>query len=161
MKIGKLSFIGIMLVLMWNFLGSPMMAKAFVVGEWPDEARHGQWMMSWVVVLIGAGFVIADAMRIKDEQIAENRKGNPFIRTYAMVWVFVLVLLAAVGGHQYAVGYMFVVDWFWGDYIPLVAVMCLLCVELARCMKRRFEVEVGQAVLACVPLLVTGGCYCR
>ncbi|MCK4999714.1 MAG: hypothetical protein KAS23_09270 [Anaerohalosphaera sp.] len=154
LRIGVLSFVGLMIVLMWNFLGSPLMAWAFVLGEWTDETRHGQWMLSWLVMIVGAGFIIAEAMLVKGTEIAANRKGNPFIRTYAMVWVFGLALLTAAGGHQYAVSYMFVIDWVWGDYIPLAAVMALLGIELLRCWGRSFEIEFGEVVLACVPLLL-------
>ena len=152
LRIGVLSFVGLMIILMWNFLGSPLMAWAFVLGEWPDEVRHSQWMFSWVVMIIGAGFVVAEGILVKDEDIAANMKGNPFIRTYSMVWVFVLVVLGAAGGHQYAVSYMFVIDWVWGDYVPLVGVIALLGIELLRSRGKGDVVKIGEAVMALVPL---------
>ncbi len=150
MKISKLCFGGLMVILMWNFLGSPWMAYAFVKGEWPEELRRWQWMLSWLVLFIGAGVVIADAILTKDREIHAAKRRQPFIRSHAMVRIFCLVILGAMCGHQYAIGYMFVIDTVWGDYLPVAAAFVILVMELMRCMGRKFEI--AEVIVAGIPL---------
>jgi len=147
-----LTFIGMTVFLLWNFLVTPIMALAFDRGVWPDDIRL-QWLVGWLVLLVGALMILADAIRSKRDVERQPAVETPFIRKPAMVWVFALVLLGGGCYYQYAIGYMFVVETALGDYLPLAAICALLAVELVGCFGKRY-MRIGD-VVACVPLALT------
>ncbi|MHC4927132.1 MAG: hypothetical protein ACYTER_07340 [Planctomycetota bacterium] len=131
--IGTLSLVGFGLIFVWNFLAAPLMGKPLVTGDWPDEVRRGHWMLWWLVLLAGAGCILADAIKDKTRQ----KETVAFIRRKSMVWVFALIILAAAAIYQYSTTYMYEIDWAWGDYLPLVVVFVMLLIELLRSMNIR------------------------
>ncbi len=153
LRIGWLSAAGLALILAWNFLGSSLMARPMMARTATDELRRSQWLFSWLVVTIGAILVFVEAATREYIQPKDRTVRPPFLHTHTMAWVFVLVLLAAAGFHQYGVAYMFAIDYVYGDFIPLVAVMSLLLLELIRSLGKRHEGL--QVMLACAPLGLT------
>ncbi len=147
--IGKLSLIGFGLIFVWNFLAAPSMGKPLVSGYWPNEIRRGQWLLWWLVLLGGGGLILADAMRHSERQ----KEPAAFIKQKSMVWIFALVMLAAAAIYQYSTTYMYVIDWAWGDYLPLVVIFSLLLIELFRSLG--VETPHFRVVASLVPLGAT------
>jgi hypothetical protein len=153
LRIGWLTFAGLGLVLMWNFLASPLMSRAFVVNDCTDEVRRSQWMLSWMVLLAGAALIAADAVKVKASEYAKQTVSRPFIHTHAMVWILSLIILGGACYHQYASGYMFHIPTGGIDYVPLAALVTILSIELLRSLGKKFGfVEI---VLACIPFVLT------
>jgi hypothetical protein len=153
LRIGVLSAFGLTLILLWNFLASSLMARPIMARTATEELRRSQWLLSWLVVLVGAAGIFIEAASRKYARDGEQDRRPPFLHTRAMAWVFALVLLAAAGFHQYGVAYMFAIDHVYGDFIPLIAVMSLLLLELIRSLAKQYEnLEV---MIACVPLGLT------
>ena len=148
--VGKVSLIGFGFIFVWNFLAAPLMGKPLVTGDWPEDMRRGQWMLWWLVLLIGAVLIWMDAVTSKSQHSKQN---VPFIRTPSMVWIFALVLMAAAAIYQRATTYMYVIDFAWGDYLPLLTIFVLLLIELFRSLGSRYQyVQLGVSV---VPLIAT------
>jgi len=150
LPIGGLTALGLAVLLLWNFAGPSLMARPLMARTATDEVRRSQWLFGWLVLLAGAILVLVQATRRNYDQPAERGPRTPFLRTQSMVWMFTLVILAALGVHQYAIAYMFAVDYTLGDFVPLVAIVSLLLLEFTRSLRRptgQFEI-----VIACVPL---------
>jgi len=148
--IGKISLVGFGLIFVWNFLAAPLMGKPLVSGDWPDDMRRGQWMLWWLVLLIGAVLIWFDALTSKPQH---NTQNTPFIRRQSMVWVFALVLMAAAAIYQRATTYMYVIDFAWGDYLPLLTIFVLLLIELLRSLNIRHHYF--QLAVSVIPLVAT------
>ena len=146
--VSPLSLIGFGLIFAWNFLAAPLMGKPLVSGDWPDDVRRGQWLLWWLILLLGAGLILIDAIR----QTPRQKETDAFIRTKSMVWTFTLIVLAAAI-FQYSTTYMYEIDWAWGDYLPLVVVFSLLLIELFRSLHLRYPFL--QIIVSVVPLLAT------
>jgi hypothetical protein len=153
LRIGVLSVLGLAIILAWNFLGSSLMARPIMARTATDELRRSQWLFGWLVLLIGAALVLVEAASREYPRSNDPNGRIPFLHRHSMVWMFALVLLAAVVFHQYGVAYMFAVDYVYGDFIPLIAVMSLLLVEFIRSLGKRYEGL--EAVLACLPAGLT------
>ncbi|MBN2020017.1 MAG: hypothetical protein JW749_07320 [Sedimentisphaerales bacterium] len=148
-RLGVLSFVGISLILAWNFLTPSLMAGPMIAKTATDEIRRNHWLIGWLVMLTGAAIVIVEAARTRPIE----DKDTPFLRTPAMVWIFTLVLLTAVSYHQYGIAYMFAVDYVFGDFIPLIAVGSILMLQLIRCSgKHPLRTEI---VISVIPLFLT------
>jgi len=148
-----LSFVGVGMILAWNFLSSSVIAKVLAAGAGTDEVRRYLWLVFWLLLLAGAVLVIIDSTRGASGGPEGKRSRTAFLHSRSMVWMFVLVLLGAASMHQYGIAYMFVIDYAFGDFIPLIAVGSVLMVELMRGLGREFK---GLAVLvSCVPLVST------
>ncbi len=150
LRIAMFSAIGLMLILTWNFLGSSAMARPIMARTATDELRRSQWLLSWLVLVVGAAMVFIEAATRRYPQSNGERHRTAFLHTHAMTWIFALVLLAAAGFHQYGVAYMFAIDYLEGDFIPLIAVMSLLLIELIR--SRGGPCEVLQILIASTSL---------
>lgn len=129
-RVGSFCLVGLTIIFLWNFIASSIMGKYFVAGNWPDESRRNQWLAAWIVILIGAAFILFEAISKKTNTNSKNSTKPVFIHTKLMVWIFALIIFVAAGIHQYAVSYMFVVDSGFGDYIPLIAIGSFLLLEL-------------------------------
>ena len=148
-----LSFVGVGMILVWNFLNSSVIAKVLAAGAGTDEVRRYLWLVFWLLLLGGAVLVIIDSTRGARDGPEGKRTRTAFLHSRSMVWIFVLVLLGAASLHQYGIAYMFVIDYAFGDFIPLIAVGSVLMVELMRGLGREFK---GVGVLvSCVPLVST------
>jgi hypothetical protein len=153
LRIGWLSVLGLMLIMAWNFLGSSLMARPIMARVTTDGMRKDEWLLAWLVILIGAALVFVEAVRKEYPPTGEQDDRPAFLRTSAMAWMFVLVLLCAAGVHQYAVAYMFAVDYVPADFIPLAAAWSLLALELVRSLGKRFvHLEIA---VASVPLVIS------
>jgi len=152
-KLGVLSFLGMALILTWNFLGSSIMAKLMIAKLATDEMRRLHWQVSWIVVLIGGIFILIESARSEETRSLLKRRKGKFLRSGSMVWIFALVVLSAAGIHQYAAMYMFAVDGAFGDYILLIGLCSLLSIELMRSFERQFwalKLLAGLSGLGCV-----------
>lgn len=146
--IGIVSFIGLSIILAWNFIIPSLLSKPFATGNWPEELRREQWMLSWLALLGGAILVLIEALR--SGHCTTESSGNPaFVQSPAMMRIFSLVLLTAACLHQHAIRFMFLVDGAFGDYLPWLAVFVLLFLEMMRSYGRRF-VRL-EAAIACLP----------
>jgi len=153
LRIGTMSALGLALILMWNFLGSSLMARPLMARTATDELRRGQWLVSWLTIMVGAALIFVEAASRKYAQDGARDRRPAFLHTHTMAWLFALVLLAAAGFHQYGVAYMFAIDYIYGDFIPLIAIMSLLLLELIRSLGKRYESL--EVMIACVPLGLT------
>ena len=153
LRFGGLACLGMALILGWNFLASALMARPMMARTATDEIRRSQWLMAWLVLLVGAGLILAEAIHRKLPLPTDKNRRSAFLYGPAMPLLFFLVLLAAAGLHQYGIAYMFAVDYELGDFIPLLAVGALLGLELMRSLARPWKE--AEIVLAAAPLMAT------
>jgi hypothetical protein len=151
LKLPNLAFLGMGLILVWNFLTSSVISKSMVAHTDTDAGRRLMWLSGWLVLLAGAVLILIEAARTRSNDEKENTS-PAFLYTPLMTWVFALVLLAAAYAHQYAIAYMFVVDHAFGDYIPLIGMISLLLLELASSEDR--PDSTFTVFITCVPLVL-------
>lgn len=152
LKIPPLTFAGLTLILIWNFIASSWMARTYITNDCPDDIRRIQWLISWTILLLAAALILISAIRKSASEYLAEKQTNPFLTTSSMTWLYTLLMLAAACYHQYATGYMFHIDTAFGDYIPLVVVMSLMFVELLRSTGRK--PSLAEFIILCVPILV-------
>lgn len=151
---GMLSMAGLLLLLVVNYFG-PIGMSRLMVGDAAEEAvRRSRWFLIQLGMLAGIGMVVVEAFKVKAMANVGQGEKAAFLQSPVMVYILSLVLLAASGVHQSAIGYMYALDRAVGDFVPMVAVGTFLVLEIVR----RFELRYGflYAGIACVPLAVMG-----
>jgi hypothetical protein len=152
-QIGRLSLLGMTLILLWNFLTSSVMAGCFASSPATGAAYRNHWLVAWLVLLGGGGLIVAEAAMNKLSETKASNSRKPLLHRPSMVWIFALVVLAAAGAHQDGIAYMYRVQNAFGDYIPLIGIGSLLVPELMRSLERRFGY--AEIVVCCLPLACT------
>lgn len=142
------SLIGVFLILIWNFLGSSLMARPLMALASTDEIRRNQWTWGWLLLLGGTTLVWIDAIHTTYTSAVEDKERPPFLQHPAMVWLFVLVLWVGSGFHQYGIAYMLAIDYQAGDFLPWMAIGMFLLVEWIRSLGKSFgHLELGLLLL--------------
>lgn len=145
-----LSFVGLGVLIACNYLGPVLMARSISADPSGESARKGLWLFVWLIMLIGAGFVLVEAIKGRPHRQTDKKDRAAFLHTPIMVYVFTLILIAASGVHQYATAFTFALERVVGDFVPAVAVATLLMLEILRHSGKRFGVT--EVVISCVPL---------
>lgn len=150
MRVSGLAFAGLTLLAAWNFAAGALLVRENTI----NSTARGQWMLSWWVLLAGAGLLVADAHRAGAIERAIADAKRPFLKRSAMHFVFAAILLAAAGVHQYVLGYIFDVSRRWGDYLPLLSLIVLLGLRLSLGVRARSSAR--DALIALFPLGACG-----
>ena len=145
-----LSIIGLGLFIACNYFGPILLAKAITANPTQEAARRELWMLVWLIILAGAVLVIVQALRTNKDQ--EN-KPRPFLQSPSMVYLFSLILLMATGIHQYSMAFTFTLERVSGDFLPLIAVVSFLFIELLRHSGKKFAVV--DFIISLVPIAAT------
>jgi general stress protein CsbA len=132
-----LSILGLMVLMACNYLGPAIMARLVSTSPSQDLAHRELWMFIWVIMLIAGSIVLIEAMREKEQQAGQTNR--VFLQSPVMVYVFSTILLVASGVHQYSMSYMFALERVFGDYVPLIALVTLIALEIFRHLGRRFK----------------------
>jgi hypothetical protein len=145
-----LSFLGLGILVICNYLGPNILARSLSVEPANELARRSLWLFILLIMLLGAGLVIIEAVRRKQREQQDEQTG--FLQRPVMVYVFALIIVIASGVHQYTMAFTFALERVLGDYVPVIAVATLLLVEIfRRCGKRFGFIEI---VISCMPLAV-------
>lgn len=150
LRIGSL--LGLLLLLGSNYLGPVLLARSVSVNPTQEAARRNLWWSVCLVMLIGAALAWIESLRkpVSPEQEAGS---VPFLRRPVMVLVFVMLVLAGSGVHQYTMAYAFALERAAGDYVPVLALGCLLAIEVLRRLQLKIDfLWIVEALIACVPL---------
>ncbi len=153
---GLLPLAGLIALAAVHYFG-PLWMSRLMIGDAADEAvRRGRWFAIQIGMMAGIGLVWLDGLRVQAGPwwTSDDGQNRPFLRSSAMVQVFGLVLLAASGAHVYAIGYMYALPEYAGDYLPMIALGSLLLLEILP----RSGVRFGAAhvATACLPLAALG-----
>jgi hypothetical protein len=144
---------GLGILMVYNYLGPVFLARSIAVDPIHELVRRNQWLLVYVCMLVGAVFVIVEAMRAKPREKRPENEVVPFLQRPVMVYVFALLLVAACGIHQYTMAFIFALERGLGDYLPAVVVGSLLLLEIMRHWGKRFGV--AEFVVSCVPFAAT------
>ena len=150
---GILSMLGLWALITCNYLGPVIMARTISIDPSEESVRRGVWLLIWLAVLIGAGFVIIEAARARPRPRAAENERVPFLQTSVMVYVFALIIVVASGVHQYTMAFTFALERALGDFVPVITVSTLLALEALRHSGKRFGFT--EIAISCVPLAVT------
>jgi hypothetical protein len=146
---GIMSILGLIVIIACNYLGPIVLAHSIVIQS-PESSRRELWWLIWLVILAGAGLVIAGAMREKPRQREETSR-TPFLQTSAMAFLFSLIVIAASTTHLYAMSYANGLQRVTGDYVAVITAGTLLVLEILRLYGKRFgytEIIISLAPLA-------------
>jgi len=151
-RLGTISLVAAGIILLWNFVCGPIFAIQKMGATAEIGLRREPWVAVWFVVLGAAVMVFSEAAKTPTrKEPAQN--SEPFLRTYLMGLIFMLLVLAAAGIHQYTLAYLFTQKYSFGDFIPLICVGSLLLVELLRHTGK--PLTEAQIIVACIPLGAT------
>ncbi len=144
-----LSVLGLGLVIACNYLGPVFLARSIALEPSEASARRELWWTIWLVMLIGGGFVLVEAVRGKPHSEKPQDKGPAFLQRPEMVYVFALIIVVASAVHQYAMAYTTGLERVLGDYVAVTAMLALLLVEILRHIGKRLGVL--EILVLCVP----------
>jgi hypothetical protein len=148
-----LSVAGLGILVTYNYVGPVLMARSVSVNPTEEAVRRDFWLFLCLTMLIGAGFVIIEAMREHARERTDEKERVPLLQSPAMVYIFSLLVIAASGVHQYCMAYSFALERVLGDYIVVITICTLLTLEIIRHLGKRFGVI--EIVVSCVPLAIT------
>ena len=131
---------------------SSVMAGMFAMSPGSYDAYREYWLFGWLVLLAGGVLILVEAIRSEVICGLDELGKGVFLQSRAMTWIFMLIVLAGMGVHQYGIAYMYRVSHVLGDYVPLVVVICLLILELMRSTGKRFGWS--EILAALVPLVL-------
>lgn len=123
---------GACMLLAWNFLTAPAMAGLLWYGHANFPALRTAWLWAWLVMLAATVLMFVRALQTPTGSAWESDKDAPLLHTQAMTWVFAGLLIVGGGVHQYALAYVFNAPSSFRDYVPLIAVLSLMGLELLR-----------------------------
>ncbi len=124
MDLRPLALIGLVLILAWNFL----IGARFAAWHPSGELLRIRWMGSWLILLVGGGFIAADALGVRRE--AADSSQGPFLRRPPMALILLFLVMIVGGVHQLVLGVMYDVPSGVDDYLPLLGLVALLGIGL-------------------------------
>ena len=141
---------GLGLLLIWNFLVPSVMAITLGKDAGSEILRRG-WQIGWLAVLCGGFIMLLYAVWTPTGRAREAHQNKAFLQAPGMAWVFALILLTAANVHQYALAYIYDLQYGFGDFLPSIVLLCFLGLEIMRCYGTKFRY--GAMTLSCVPLV--------
>ena len=148
-QFGFLSIVGLTILMMCNYFGPSFMAKIISTHASQRIVCREYWFVISILILVGAIFIIIEAVKKPREQDSKAA----FLQTPIMAYIFALMILIASGVHQYAIGYIFALKYALGDFIPVIAACSILLFEILHHGGKRFKVL--QAAVLCIPFALT------
>lgn len=150
LRLDRLLLSGVLLLLAWNFLMSPIIALLKSLGCNNETSLRTIWQMGWAVMLTGGILLYIHSWATPTGRARSEHINRPFLQAPGMSWIFAGILFMVGSLHQYELAYIFDLRFCFGDFIPLVTLGILLVMELMRAYgKKPGLCEMG---LACVPL---------
>jgi len=148
-----LCFIGLGLLMVYNYLGPVFMAYSIATEPSHEAVRRGHWLLVYGCMLAGAICVTIEAVRAKPYEKRLESDEVPFLQRPVMVYIFTLLLVTACGIHQYTMAFIFALEREIGDYVPVVVVGSLLLLEIMRHWGKRFGI--AEFAVSCLPFATT------
>ncbi len=145
---------GTLIVLVWNFFMSPVMA--FIISDDPaiKLILRNVWLCGWVVLLAGGVAMFAGALLTPTGESLAKDKDKQFLFTRGMAWLFSIALFLGAVVHQTTVAYVFEFKYAAGDFAPVVILFALLQIELLRNYGKKPGVT--EALVSLVPFSAIG-----
>lgn len=141
---------GILGMVACNYLGPIFLAQSITLYPEQEDPRKVIWLAVYLGILLSAGLVLVEAA---SPNVPSQKDTSPLLRRPVMVYLFAAILAAASGVHLYTMEYAFALVRVWGDFLPVVAIVSLLGLEIARHTGRR-SVSMETAI-ALIPLAAT------
>jgi hypothetical protein len=132
-RVNAWAIAGAGVLLAWNFLIPGVLGWKLAHAPLDDNVRP-LWLAGWWIGLLGGALLLAGAWRLPDHvRPAKGSPRPPFLRTPAMSWLCLTLLLAATFTHQYALLYVTVSGVPpVGDFLPALGLLVLVLLEAAR-----------------------------
>ncbi|MBC2601407.1 hypothetical protein [Puniceicoccus vermicola] len=127
LRVNWIAFIGLGLVVVWNFLTGVLLVKASVSDNAPDLDTRGWWLACLLFLLLSGLLVLSQMILAADK---ETDPRTPFLRRASMFQCFSLLLFSALGIHLYALSYIFHVPTSPGDFLLFATLCTLMLVEV-------------------------------
>lgn len=147
----KLSLTGVGLLLGWNLVTPVVLSRALDAGAL-DPALVGRWLTGWLTMLLAGVILVADAWRTPAGLPREVDADRPFLRTGAMRWIVVGLILLATVVHQCSLAWAFGLPVRQSDLLAGITLACALTLELFRAY--RINGEIQDTAVALVPVLM-------
>lgn len=145
---------GLLILLAWNFLAAPFLARHFAGEVAMDSHERLPWLWTWPGLLAGSAAVLAGLAFARTDPGTPSEDTVPFIRRTQMTIVLTLIVLVGGAVNSYVLAYMWDMTCVAGDFMPLATIILFVGLELIRRMRRP---EPGvEAILYGLPLLTWG-----
>jgi hypothetical protein len=110
----------------WNLLW-PAVMGLYLNYSVSGLASAAWWISGWAVALLATSALVIGIVR--DDAVGIDRQ-RPFLRRSALRWTLALVIAACSALHLEVLGYVHSLDVTLGDFLPLIALLCLGAVDL-------------------------------
>ena len=132
---------GVILLLAWNYLVSPVMARyllhiAPTSSDIPLDMLEF-WRSCWLLFFLALGvvwyYIVSSCKQSVKEYDVENCS---FLHRESMSWIFIAVLLMGSFYHQQILSYLYDIKYTFGDFLPVIVMILFISGELiwrARC----------------------------
>ncbi len=147
--------IAISLMVIWNFLISPILALAITNVDEGSNLIRIIWKLNWVIIITSCVFFLKYLQSLKIGQLHKESIKKVFFKTSGMGWIFSLILFIACIAHQYILTYAFVIDYSLGDFLLIAICSTFLLLELLRVYAVMNKVFIK--ILAYLPLVLCLG----
>ena len=140
-KLPKFLSFGLLLLLTWNYLVSPVMAR-YLLYIAPTSSNIAVdmwefWRVCWLLFLASTGLVWYYIVSSCRKSAAESALGHSsFLQREGMSWIFIAVLVAGSLYHQKILSYLYDIKYTFGDFLPVTVLLLFIGGELiwrARC----------------------------
>lgn len=134
MKFHPLLVSGLMTLLLWNYLASPVIAE-YHLSIAPTSTNipfdlWEFWRMCWLMFLFSGlliWFYSVSAPNIKS--INESNNSTPFLHSSKMTWIFTGILYIASMYHQRVLCYVYDIPYHIADFLPALIILIFICAE--------------------------------
>ena len=112
-----------------NYYGPLIMSRLMTPDAAPEETRRACWFAIQLTMIAGPILILITMLKSPAKPWHDSHNAA-FLRSPAMVCLFTAVMLAASAVHAWGIGYMYALPEYLGDYLPVIAVVCLLLLEI-------------------------------
>ena len=122
--------VGLGIMLAWSMLMPSVLAWKVHNGLALGDGMRNAWLKGWGVMLAGGALWWLQAVRTRAGQALDEHRDTPFLRTSSMAWIFAAITLVGMTIQQYALTYVFDLNFCVAALLPIIALTFLVGLEL-------------------------------
>ena len=141
--VGKMTWLmlaGVAGLLAWNCLMPGVLglilkqqiADKTLTGPLRAQAMQDVWLVGWYVTLAAGSAFVVSAICVSTGDANIDAPGQPFLRSAAMRWITVGVIVAGSCAHQWALIWAFGLSLGASELLPAVCILSLIGLEVIR-----------------------------
>ena len=134
-KFPALFSIGLIVLIAWNYLVSPIMAK-YLLSIAPTSTNipldmREFWRMCWLLFICSISIIWYFSVSSGNKKPPEESGiKHSFLQSAGMSWIFIGILFLASMYHQRVLCYVYDIRFYAGDFLPAIIIVIFIVAEL-------------------------------